>query len=169
LLAFTFGRAGAAMMGRALVAFGPRGTKFLHRQLAIAVLVEGLEGGAGVGEFGFVNHAVVVGVEDGDEGRERRPMAFPTWFAGTGRRFVARGRTLPDISLRRTGTAGLRPAFGAFGPRRAEFVPREFAIAVLVECFEGGAGVGDFGFVDHAVFVGVEGSDDRRRRRTLAV
>jgi hypothetical protein len=48
---------------------------FVGGQFAVAVLIEGLEGGGGVGDFGGVNYMVVIGVEDLDEGKGWMAMA----------------------------------------------------------------------------------------------
>src|SRR5439155_6512465 len=58
------------------VAFRARGPQFVHRQFAVAVLIELFQSGGGIGDFGFVNHAVVVCIERGDDGRGRRPVSF---------------------------------------------------------------------------------------------
>lgn len=54
------------------------------------------------------------------------------------------------------GTAGAAIAIGA---GRAQFVVGYFAVAVLVEFFERGRGIGDFRFIDDSVMVGIEGGE----------
>ena len=51
------------------------GSDLVVGQLAIAIDIELLENGGGGGEFGCVDHPVVVGIESGDEGRRRAVMA----------------------------------------------------------------------------------------------
>lgn len=48
--------------------------------------------------------------------------------------------------------------------RRHQLTNRQFAIAVLVQSFKRGAGIGDFRFINDAIVIGVERRDDRRRR-----
>jgi len=44
---------------------------FITREFAVAIFIQRLEGGAGVGDFIGVNDAVVVGVQGRDDGRHR--------------------------------------------------------------------------------------------------
>ena len=67
---------------RATITFRPRRTQLIHRQLAVAVLVELLEGGAGIGDFRLINHAIVVRVERGHQRRGRRALSVPAGSAG---------------------------------------------------------------------------------------
>src|SRR5205814_1266743 len=85
LLSVSLRGARPARMGRTFGAVRPRWMQLIPRQFAVAVFIERLEGGAGVGDFGFVNHAIVVGVERGYEGRRWRAVSFRSgaaWTAG---------------------------------------------------------------------------------------
>ena len=135
MLTLSLRRARAATVRRPLVAFRARGPQFVHRQFAVAVLIELFQSGGGIGDFGFVNHAVVVCIERGDDGRKRRAVALPIGAAGTGRRLLTRGRTLGRISFWRTRAASRRRAFDTFRQGRTQFVARQFSVAVLVERF----------------------------------
>src|SRR6266550_2961046 len=92
----TFGTTPIIGATRAAITFRPRRTQLVHRQLAVAVLVEFLEGGAGIGDFRLINHTIVVRVEGGHQRRGRRALpvsAGSTRFAGlarTARAFATR-------------------------------------------------------------------------------
>ena len=67
---------------RAAITFRPRRTQLIHRQLAVAVLVELLQGGAGIGDFRLINHAIVVRVERGHQRRWRGALPVSAGSAG---------------------------------------------------------------------------------------
>jgi hypothetical protein len=50
---------------------------------------------------------------------------------------------------------------------RADFIPRQLAVAILVERLEGGGGIGNFLFVNRAVLVGVKRSHHRTASHPL--
>jgi hypothetical protein len=51
----------------------------------------------------------------------------------------------------------------------AQFLHRQPAIVVLVELLQRDRGIADFGIVNHAVMVGIEGADERRDRRSWSI
>src|SRR5271169_5908499 len=96
---------------------------------------------------------------------------FSAWL-GWGRSSLLAGRGLRRAALRVVGrrtalsawtVAAAMPA-GSASAGRHEFVGRELAVAIFVQCLQGGRGVGNFIGINHAVVVGVEGGDDRRDR-----
>jgi hypothetical protein len=68
------------------------------------------------------------------------------------------GRTAKS---RRSGAAITRTAI-AFGPRRAEFFHRQFAILVFVQRSQRGRSVGDFHFINDAVAIRIQRAHQRR-------
>ena len=120
------------------------GVKFLGRQLTIAVMVELLERLGGVCEFFGGKGSVLVGVKC------RNHRGWRWWK-------VARRRSFRSLSL-------------GIGPRRAHFVSRDLAVAVLVEFAEGGRGVSDFLGGELSVVIGIEECEQWRdgRRRAVA-
>jgi len=62
------------------------GAEFVLGQLPVVVFVQGLQGCDGVGEFGGVDDAVMVGIESGDDGG--RGAVMTTGSASTRRRAV---------------------------------------------------------------------------------
>lgn len=74
-----------------------RRSKFVGRQLAIAIFVQRLERGCGVGDFIFIDDAIVVRIESGNQRRRRRAMARTP--ARTIRRALGAGHTRTRLSL----------------------------------------------------------------------
>src|SRR5258708_10572137 len=62
-----------------------RSHELVRREHAVAVFVQRLEYGAGVGDFLGVNHAIVIGIQSANDRRCRGMMAVPARAAGTGR------------------------------------------------------------------------------------
>lgn len=45
-----------------------------------------------------------------------------------------------------------------------QFLRSQLAVAISIKALQRLAGIGDFAGIDHPVMIGVEGTDDRRRR-----
>ena len=133
-------------------AFGARRQEFVPRQLAVAILVEGLQRCWGVCHLAGIDHAIVVGVERLDNGQRRWTMMFSLWTT-TGASLL--------IGTRSTLSVALLTTRRAVRPGRPEFVRGQPAIAVLIERLQGDGGVRNLGGIDHAIVVGVEGLHNR--------
>jgi hypothetical protein len=87
-------------------------------------------------------------------------------IAGTGTGTIGSGAAWAGAAVIRTpSTTTAAPGRSTGGP---QFVLGQFAVAVLVELFEGGGSVGDFLSGEDAVVVGVEGFHERIGRPPLA-
>ncbi len=107
-------------------------------------------------------------------------LSGSAFAAGAGRTIVRSGirRRLPALSaFLRTARIGFRSTSGTSltavlrRRRRHQFIPRQFAVAVLVETFERSTGICDFVSINDAVVIRVERGNDWRngRTRTLSI
>jgi hypothetical protein len=87
----------------------------------------------------------------------------PGWTLGR-TALTARLVTGRTAKSRRSGAAIIRTAI-AFGPRRAKFLHRQFAILVFVQRSQRGGSVGDFHFINDAVAICIQRAHQRRCRR----
>ena len=149
-----------------------RRTKLIRRQLAVAVFVQLQQGLGGVGDFVGREDAVAIRIQRGHDGRDGM-MKVPAISAR--RRTIRRtaGRTtrraVGSTTLRR-GAIMLSIAIRPWrrGPMGPEFVRRQLAVAVFLQCQQGLGSIGDFIGRDDTVVIGIQHRDERRWRAKTA-
>jgi hypothetical protein len=166
----TTGAAGTATTA-AFTTFAARtaGHEFLGGELAVGVFVECFQGGGRVGNFVSRDDTVVVGILCGHEGGFHAGAAFTAFTAFTAwATRAARAASAGRRAVRTIGTGAGRRAVWAIrvffaGTWRGwtHFLTGELAVIILVQRLQGGGGVGDFVGGEGAVFVGIEGGEDR--------
>lgn len=152
----TLVRRGAVSLGRS-VALGAlsvrtRGAELVAGQFAVFIGVESGESLIGIREFLLGNDPVAIGIEGEQDGGWRRSLALATpLLTGVFRGVAVSARAAAFVVALRA--------------RRAEFLPAEFAIPVLVEPLQGPGRSPELEFREFAVAVVVEGFDEERHRR----